>query len=1013
MTKNNKELWQQCIEWIKSTGIEFPVPDQNFNKLADFAAILRNGILLCELAIRLSPDCIDPHEILTQYQHSPFICSKNIALFLNACREHFQIKELFNEEDLFELQNFAAVLRLLSQLSRSQKSRQLGLRPFPEETVLPTEMVADESIYCNLREEVDQEYKQISQYTVLSKRNQENSDREIYDSICSQGVSRDKSSLPISYSEFKPSNKREYSLKELLDTEVNYCDALQMIVDIFYNRMRFHLQSDDLATIFINILDILRVNRSFLSKLKPAILHELGLENNSEAATPSKISDVFLSYKFHFTIYGTYCSRLDASTNRIEELERTDPFMKRVILETANNVEYKLQNKTATLKLQQLLIIPFQRITRYHLLLETIIKNTTDAMEQARLKNAHEAMKELVTYVNEWKRDHEMMLFINTIQESITDLDVNLLNYGRFLCDDSLKITITRNSDTEKYKQAKQRYVFLFEKMILCAKRETGMYKAKDIFELCDFELLDNANDLDTNTLMPSYKNNTISRKLTNTFFDNNTFTLVKRDHKNSGNILTSLQLAFKSFNDMNTWRKFVREAINANTPKAAIAKGHTLLYKTYTKPTICAVCQMLLYGKFFQGYHCSGCNKDMHLECAQSKECIIRRSADTEMINNGILKSNSNGNGIEATNESSPSKKQNFYPGEIVVSRQTIPPNSESRRLSCQSGDFIELLEVNTDDGTALGRLSTRPTSVGWINLNSLVKNVNTLEKLRRRSSRSSSSIATSPLSEMITLQCSISPNPNSSPSLHTSSPPTHRVVKPVFVSSHIITLSEQDATNSRKISDQPWFFGDIGREHAKNLLDGTECGTFIVRWSPQWQLFVISFRTGDSVKHIKVQFDAERKKFYLHGDRLFDNVVELITWYRYNNLNEGFALDAILKGTPLKGKIFRAMGAFSRTSATCHYLTLNLGDIVQVLDTAGDARGWWKGSINGDRIGFFPVSYVALEDPYNVRERTIWNGTDNGVTNGSRIRNGDLTLTNNEATREAIPTNKEQPTN
>jgi hypothetical protein len=64
-----REIWQQCIDWIKSTGV-LPI-DREFDKLADFAAILRNGVLLCELAMKLSPGCIDRNEIMAQYQHSP------------------------------------------------------------------------------------------------------------------------------------------------------------------------------------------------------------------------------------------------------------------------------------------------------------------------------------------------------------------------------------------------------------------------------------------------------------------------------------------------------------------------------------------------------------------------------------------------------------------------------------------------------------------------------------------------------------------------------------------------------------------------------------------------------------------------------------------------------------------------------------------------------------------------------------------------------------------------------
>ena len=67
-TGGGNELWQQCIAWIKSTGVLSP--DATFDRLSDFAFILRNGILLCQLAIKLCPNCIYSHEILSQYQNS-------------------------------------------------------------------------------------------------------------------------------------------------------------------------------------------------------------------------------------------------------------------------------------------------------------------------------------------------------------------------------------------------------------------------------------------------------------------------------------------------------------------------------------------------------------------------------------------------------------------------------------------------------------------------------------------------------------------------------------------------------------------------------------------------------------------------------------------------------------------------------------------------------------------------------------------------------------------------------
>lgn len=52
-------------------------------------------------------------------------------------------------------------------------------------------------------------------------------------------------------------------------------------------------------------------------------------------------------------------------------------------------------------------------------------------------------------------------------------------------------------------------------------------------------------------------------------------------------------------------------------------------------------------------------------------------------------------------------------------------------------------------------------------------------------------------------------------------------------------------------------------------------------------------------------------------------------------------------MNGTPLKGHIYRVLQSYERDDEK--YLTLRMGDIVTVLETSGEQKGWWKGSING----------------------------------------------------------------
>uniref|UniRef100_A0A915MEY1 Uncharacterized protein n=1 Tax=Meloidogyne javanica TaxID=6303 RepID=A0A915MEY1_MELJA len=202
----------------------------------------------------------------------------------------------------------------------------------------------------------------------------------------------------------------------------------------------------------------------------------------------------------NFTIYGLFCSQLGSSSRRIEELERVDFNYKRIVEELGKNLQFKLRD---------FLILPFQRITKYHLILENLFKNTSDLAEKSFLNEAYEAMKDVAVYVNEMKRDQEIIGCINTIERSICDLDMNLLHYGRFMFDGTLKIAITENGTSSK---AKQRSVFLFESMILFAKREKKRYSRSSNCSLSEVITVDD-NDTPTHLLPSPMASNSIYSK--------------------------------------------------------------------------------------------------------------------------------------------------------------------------------------------------------------------------------------------------------------------------------------------------------------------------------------------------------------------------------------------------------------------------------------------------------------------------------------------------------------------
>nr|CAI5840056.1 unnamed protein product [Callosobruchus analis] len=121
----NDELWRQCAAWL--TRWEMLRKDHKTNwpeaSIADFANILRDGVLLCKLVHTMDPSCIDMKVVNLKPTLARFLCLHNINLFLKACVESFGLKQsdLFDNTMLFDLSNFHKVLCTLSKLSLCPK----------------------------------------------------------------------------------------------------------------------------------------------------------------------------------------------------------------------------------------------------------------------------------------------------------------------------------------------------------------------------------------------------------------------------------------------------------------------------------------------------------------------------------------------------------------------------------------------------------------------------------------------------------------------------------------------------------------------------------------------------------------------------------------------------------------------------------------------------------------------------------------------------------------------------
>ncbi|KAF1570447.1 UNVERIFIED_CONTAM: Proto-oncogene vav, partial [Eudyptes robustus] len=521
----------------------------------DLAQALRDGVLLCHLLNALLPRAVPPRDICPRPQMSQFLCLRNIRTFLTACADKFGLPKhrLFGAFDLFDVQDFGKV-----GLRRVQSPRDPGIRavsspprPFPTE-----DCIGDDDIYSGLSDLIDDTAEE---------------DDDLYDCVEAEGDDGDDIYEDLMRVEAPLAMKVEVDrrlccIQELRQTEERYTETLESICQHFLRPLRHFLQPQDLESIFINIeVTPETPSNPQCSQFQPCfgwVRVDLG--------------------GFHprrFLLYGRYCSQVEAATRRLDQLAtNTDLRMKlQECSQRANNGRFSLRD---------LLMVPMQRVLKYHLLLQELVKLTPEPAERERLRVALDAMKDLAQCVNEVKRDNETLKQLTSVQLCLHNMPQSLAQFGRPKIDGELKV-----SSTERRSKV-DRYGFLLDKALIICKRRGDSYEAKDVVDLQSHQLRDGG-------LGPRD-----GKKWTHTFLLIDT----------AG--LQGYELFFKTRELKKKWLEQFEMALSNIFPEHALADGHDFQMFSFEDTTSCRACQMLLRGTFYQGYRCSRCRAPVHKEC-------------------------------------------------------------------------------------------------------------------------------------------------------------------------------------------------------------------------------------------------------------------------------------------------------------------------------------------------------------------------------------------------------------
>ncbi|RWS24881.1 protein vav-like protein [Leptotrombidium deliense] len=901
-SKNMDEnLWKECGKWLIACNL-LPF-DHRINwknaQIIDLVNSLRDGVLLCQLLNVLQPNCIDMKEVSLRPQMSQFLCLKNIRTFLQTCNTQFDIAEsdLFEPYMLFDYTDFGRVLHTLSVLSHSPKAQITGVKGFPIEFSRCADYYNDD-VYKNL-EEVALESSQNGSYaedTLVAfefpshaSHSRRTHEEDIYEDLCYVTLRVGKDLSTEVHFPVVPIEKRDYCIKELVETEKNYIEALNMIVRHFMRPLKGTLREDDRKIVFLHIKELLEIHTGFHSDLFKAC-----------TTNQHRISQCFLHWKEKFVIYGDYCANLPKAQDLVEELC--------VKSEVINQSVLRCQTEASDgkFKLRDLLSLPMQRILKYHLLLNELLKNTTETHDDfIGLQRAYESMIDLGQFINEVKRDSETIQIISDIQASITDIDLpentELKDYGRLLKDGEVKI---RSQDNK----LKNRYIFIFDKVMLMCKSIRGeQYSFKEAIALADYKV--EGNPVVTNS------SKYIKDKWSHYWH------LVHKHEKSSYIFCAKTDFMKRK------WVEAIEKAFDNVNPSSLRNTDHSFIMYTFETPTVCADCEKWLRGTFFQGYKCTVCNVGVHKCCIPS----IRSCGAPSLPPRPPLP------------PSSPSVISSYSTDDDPLRSFDLT----MRKVNGSACDDSKVRAVLTFEGDAsLGQLSFEVDDILQVFQKEVNANDNKVwyegKSMRTGDEGIFPAECVEPLQSRISYE-----------------DPGFTVPQNQDNTSNVIDFCIN-------FDDYLWFAGSMDRETAQAVLEKLLSGAFLVRISPKQRgSYAISLNYNCQVKHMRVCI-TEEGHYYLSHTKFFKTIADLVKWYEEHSLAESFNGLNITLTYPYKKllstvePIGYAIAVYSFTGESSNLLTLRKGDRIAILSKSGEEKGWWKGQIN-DRIGYFPLAYVT----------------------------------------------------
>eukprot|EP01103_Thecamoeba_quadrilineata_P016888 TRINITY_DN5796_c0_g1_i1.p1 TRINITY_DN5796_c0_g1~~TRINITY_DN5796_c0_g1_i1.p1 ORF type:complete len:709 (-),score=119.69 TRINITY_DN5796_c0_g1_i1:268-2394(-) len=436
---------------------------------------LKNGVLLCRLMLAIVEHSIP--RIQDKTTDKSFKLKENIYFFLQAAMDiGISRDKLFTIKDLWDGSGMVQVIECLWEIAN--RAKDLGYKI----TLLPIRNgEIDRALQALSYRERQRVNEQISRRLITMFNNKTNPNqiadrkkvmlvapnmmrRQIASLGDPEAVERGLIRFQALFRMYKQKKKyhqmvvdaayREHVAKEILHTERSYVDSLNVCIKVFMNPLdeasRLDKKKAQLITTdqFRTLFSVITIIRNFNAKLLEQLEERL-----SHWSPNCCIGEIFLKIVDFLKVYTKYCQNFDSAMRLLENLIKLNPKLDDFLYQNS-----MFNPETKGLDLPQYLIMPVQRIPRYHLLLSDLLRHTWESHpDYNTLVEATMEVASVAETMNQKKREAENVSRTVSVAASI--------NHSPFYLPESHRRFLARASTTD-YKQQ----IFLFSDLVVITK---------------------------------------------------------------------------------------------------------------------------------------------------------------------------------------------------------------------------------------------------------------------------------------------------------------------------------------------------------------------------------------------------------------------------------------------------------------------------------------------------------------------------------------------------------------